>query len=227
MAIIFIRTLILFVSLIVLMRLLGKRQLGELELSELVVSVIIADIAAIPLQDIGIPLLNGLVPIITLFCCELMLSILTAKSIWIRKLLCGTPCMLIKNGKIDQKAMKQCRISVDELAQVLRNNDISDISIVHYAVLETDGSLNTVLYAAERPATCKALNIETKDKGYGTIVIEEGKLMKQNLHNIGHDEKWLIGEIAHRGAVNVSDVYMMTVYEDGSIYFALKEKKNG
>jgi len=226
MAIIFFRTLILFLSLIILMRLLGKRQLGELELSELVVSVLIADLAAIPLQDIGISLFNGLIPIITLFSCELIFSQLTAKSIRVRRLLCGKPCMLIKDGKIDQKAMKSCRISVDELTEELRSNDISDISVVRYAVLETDGSLNTVLYAEDRPVTYTALGIDVQDKGYGVLLIEEGKLMKENLAYVGKDENWLFGEIMHRGASRISDVYIMELFDDGSVYFALKEKKS-
>ena len=118
MAILFFRTLIIFTMLLVLMRLLGKRQMGELELSELVVSVLVADLAAMPIQDIGIPLMNGIVPVLILFSCELIVSGLTVKSVRLRAVLCGRPCMLIRNGKIRQDDMRRCRFTVDELAEV-------------------------------------------------------------------------------------------------------------
>ena len=112
MAIIFFRTLIIFSTLLLLMRILGKRQMGELEPSELVVSVLIADLASMPLQDIGIPLLNGLVPIVILFACELIIAGLTMRSVKLRAVICGKPCMLIKNGKIIQENMRVCRFTV-------------------------------------------------------------------------------------------------------------------
>ena len=130
MAIVFVRTIIIFFAVILLMRLMGKRQLGELETSELVVAVMISDLAANPLQDIGIPLLNGLVPIITLFCCEIILSGLTMKSVTVRKLLCGRPSILVSDGKIDQTQMRKNRFTLDELTEELRIQGVTDIATI-------------------------------------------------------------------------------------------------
>lgn len=225
MTIVLLRTLIIFVSILVFMRGLGKRQLGELEISELVVSVLIADLAAIPLQDIGIPLLNGIVPIAALFACELILSGIAAKSVKLRALLFGRPCMLVKNGVIQQDAMRRCRFTVDELAEELRGSGILDISAVRYAVLETDGSLSIILSAADSPATAGQLGLDVSDAGYPCIVIDEGRVMSDNLRALGLDERWLEKELKNRGASSPKDVYIMAVYDSGRIFYAEKERK--
>ena len=150
MAIVLLRTIIIFSLLLLCMRILGKRQLGELELSELVVSVLVADLASLPLQDIGIPLMNGLVSILTLFCLELILSGVALRSQKLRAALFGKPCFLIEKGTINQKEMHRCRFSVDELTEELRRQSVTDLSTVEYAILETDGTLNVILTAAER-----------------------------------------------------------------------------
>ena len=144
------RTIIIFTVLLLCMRILGKRQLGELELSELVVSVLVADLASLPLQDIGIPLMNGLVSILTLFCLELILSGVTLRSQKLRAALFGKPCFLIEKGTINQKEMHRCRFSVDELTEELRRQSVTDLSTVEYAILETDGTLNVILTPAPR-----------------------------------------------------------------------------
>lgn len=153
MAIILIRTLILFLSLILAMRLMGKRQLGELELSELVVAVLVADIASIPLQNPSLPLSYGLIPLLVLFCCELIISGLTYRSVSLRKLLYGRPNLIIEHGHIAQQAMHRNRFTLDELTQELRNQGILDIASVEYAVLETNGRLNIILTPEQQPVT--------------------------------------------------------------------------
>ena len=131
MAIILIRTLIIFTALVLAMRLLGKRQLGEMELSELVVAVLVADIAVNPLQDTDMPLIYGLVPLLVLFCCEIIISGLTLKSIRLRQLLYGKPSLLIEKGKIAQREMTKNRFTLDELTQELRNQGILDICLLY------------------------------------------------------------------------------------------------
>lgn len=148
------------------MRLMGKRQLGELELSELVVAVLIADIASIPLQNPSLPLSYGLIPLLVLFCCELIFSGLTYKSIHLRKLLYGRPNFIIERGRIAQQAMHRNRFTLDELTQELRNQGILDIASVEYAVLETNGQLNIILAPAQQPVTAEQMQIETEDTGY-------------------------------------------------------------
>ena len=225
MAIIFFRTLIIFITLIVLMRLLGKRQMRELELSELVVSVMIADLAATPLQDIGIPLLNGLVPILTLFACELVISGLNLTSVWFRDLMCGKPSFLILDGMIQEKEMRKVRFSVDELMEELRSKEILDISTVKYAILETDGTLSTILIPDERPVSARQLKLEGADSGYPVILIEDGVLLNKNLEHIGKSRTWLENEISSHGGSRIEDVFVMIYYETGKIYLMLKDKQ--
>ena len=225
MAIILIRTLIIFLALIVAMRLMGKRQLGELELSELVVAVLIADIASIPLQNPSLPLSYGLIPLLVLFCCELIFSGLTYKSIHLRKLLYGRPNFIIERGRIAQQAMHRNRFTLDELTQELRNQGILDIASVEYAILETNGQLNIVLYPAEQPVTAKQLHLNPDDDGYFSILISDGRVLSNNLAQTGHDMRWLERELKQRHAAGPEDVYLMMVNDAGSIYYAAKERK--
>ena len=152
MAIVIVRTLIVYFALVLFMRLMGKRQLGELELPELAVAVLIADLAAHPLQDIGIPLMNGLLPVVVLFCCEVLIAGATMKSSRLRSLLYGRPAFLISKGVIDQGEMRRSRFTLDELTEELRGKGITDIAQVEYAVLETNGVLNTLLFPEFQPA---------------------------------------------------------------------------
>lgn len=224
MLIVLIRTLIVFIVLLVAMRLMGKRQLGELEINELVIAILIANFAAHPLQDIAIPLMNGLLPIIVLLCCELIISGAVVRSTRARVLICGKPSILVANGKINQQEMHKNSFTLDELAEELRNQSVVDISTIQYAVLETDGRLNVILYPSERPVCPSQLGLEVPNATYPIIVINNGELMKKNLPLTGRDEKWLQGELKLRNVKKISDVYYMTVDTLGNIYFAKKEK---
>ena len=225
MAIVFVRTVIVFFSLLLLMRLLGKRQLGELELNELVVSVLVANLASLPLQDIGIPLLNGLLPTVILFCLELLISGATLKNVKLRRLIYGKPSILIENGVIRQAEMIKNRFTPDELTEELRAQNITDLSKVKYAILETDGTLNTVLFASETPVTAARLGLEVADEPLPCIVINDGRVMSENLRQCGRDERWLNAELKRRGVSRAQEVYLMTLSKSGSVYFAEREMK--
>lgn len=225
MAIILIRTFILFFALLLAMRLLGKRQLGELELSELVVSVVIADLASNPLQDIGIPLLNGLLPILVLFCLELILSGVSLRSIKLRNLFYGKPSLIVQDGKIIQSAMRKNRFTLDELTEELRNQGQTDISKIQFAVLENNGKLSIIPFPAERPVTAGQLGLPVEDEGMPVILISDGRTLSKNLRQMGRDERWLQKEVKRRGAQNAQEVYLFTLDRLGRIYFALREKQ--
>ena len=152
-AIVIARTLTVYFALLLTMRLMGKRQLGEMELSEFVVAALIADLAAHPLQDMGIPLLNGLVPIAVLFCCEVLIAGLSLRHIRLREIIFGKPSLLIVKGEINQTEMRRNRFTLDELMQELRNQGVQDLTSVESAVLETSGALNLLLRAEEQPVT--------------------------------------------------------------------------
>lgn len=226
MTIIFFRTIIVFLTLLIFMRLLGKRQLGELELNELVVSVLIANLAGLPLQDIGVPLMNGILPVIILFCCEVLISGATMGSIKLRALIYGKPSILIENGVIIQSEMKKNRFTLDELTEELRNKNILDITKVKYAILETDGKLNTILSPPERPVSAGQLNIECADEPMPNIIINNGRVISNNLKINGQSEKWLEQELRRHGVSDPKDVYLLTLSQSGKVYFAKKEGRS-
>ena len=226
MAIVLIRTLIIYLTLLVTMRLLGKRQMGELELSELVVASLMADLAAHPLQDIGIPMINGLVPVLTLFCCEVFVSALTMKNIKLRALLFGKPSLIIQRGKILQKEMHINRFTLEELMQELRMQGIYDISRVQYAVLETNGTLNVMPCPEDKPATARMLGIKVEDESYPSIVINQGRVLENNLKWLGFDTNWLHKQLKSKGFGPPESIYIMVADRQGRCYIAQREDIN-
>lgn len=223
MAISFIRTLILYVVILISMRVMGKRQLGELETSELVVAVLISDLAANPLQDTGIPLLYGIIPTITLVCCEILISGAVVKSVRFRSIICGNPSIIINNGKIVQSEMKKNRYTIDELSEELRGKSITDISTVKYAILETDGSLSVLQYASHTPITAEQMKIAADDPGYPVMVINNGRILSKNLKLMGLNEKWLEKQLKARRISSPKDIFLMTVNHAGQVYITPKE----
>jgi len=217
MSIVIFRTLIIFFSLMIIMRMLGKRQLAEMELSEFVVASLIADLAAHPLQDLGIPMINGLVPIITLFCCEVILIWISGKSLTASKLLFGKPSILIDHGKINVREMEKNRFSNEELMQELRNKNCLDIEMVQYAVLETDGHVNVIMMPQHSPVTAGQMGKTLSDNGYPHIVISKGKIADENMKLLGLDDKWLNEQLRKKGNSEVSEIYLMTATEKGKI----------
>ncbi len=223
MAIIIIRTFIIYFVLLVTMRLLGKRQLGEMELSEFVLASLAADLASQPLQDIEIPLINGLVPVLVLFCTEVILTGVTMKSSKFRAAVWGKPSIIIKKGKICQRAMAKNRLTLDELTQRLRAKSCLDISSVEYAVLETDGTLSLILFPDMRPLSVSQAGAEASKGGYPRTVISDGRIIDENLQGLGLDRNWLQKTLSELGESNAEKVFFLSVNEFGQTYFARKE----
>ena len=223
MAIVITRTFIVYFALLLTMRLMGKRQLGEMELSEFVVAALIADLAAHPLQDMGIPLLNGLVPIAVLFCCEVLIAGLSLRSIRLRELLFGKPSLLIVKGEIDQAQMRRNRFTLDELMQELRSQGVTDIRTIEYAVLETDGKLSLLRSPAASPVTASQLDLPQGNAGYPHIVISDGRVLEANLRHLGLDTAWLDNTLHEQGYASPAEVYLMTVDEGKAFFLARKE----
>lgn len=226
MAIVLTRTIIVYFTLLVAMRLMGKRQLGEMELSEFVVAALIADLAAHPLQDIGIPLINGIVPVLTLFCCEMLISGFSMKSIRFRSLLFGRPSLLIQEGKILQNEMHSNRFTPEELMQELRNQGVYDISRVQYAVLETNGSLNVMPCPEDKPATVGMLGLKIEEGSYPSIVINNGRILENNLKWLGFDLNWLDKKLKSEALCKAENIYLMIADRQGRTYIAKKEAIN-
>lgn len=224
MLICLIRSVILYLLLIIVIRLMGKRQLGEMEPSEFVVTMLIADLASVPMQDLGIPLLSGVIPILTVLSVELILSALSYHSVAVRKLFCGKPVILIENGKIIQKNLKKTRLTPDELTEHLREKDIVDLTTVQYAILETNGQISALLYARHQPLTPRDAKVKVSEWGLPVTIISSGRILRENLRLSGRDEAWL-EKILQAHGCTAKQVYLLTVDPSGKIYLAIKSEE--
>lgn len=218
------RTLFLYLVLIFAVRLMGKRQIGEMEPAEFVVTMLVANLAAIPMQDGAIPLYSGLVPILTVLGMELVLSGLILRSVWLRQLLCGKPVILIDNGKILQENLKSARINLDELTGQLRAKDVLDIRTVQFAILETSGDLSVFPYPKEKPASAKDAGVQATGQHLPVTVVEDGYLSRENLERAKKDEKWLEKVLSQHNC-GVKETFLLTVDESGQVVWLGKEIK--
>lgn len=223
MVISYIRTILLYLVLIAVIRLMGKRQIGQMEASEFVVTMLVANLAAIPMQDGGIPLYSGLVPIVTVLGVELVLSSLSLRSIRLRKLLCGKPVILIENGNILQQNLKKTRVTLDELTGLLRGKDVLDIRAVQFAILETNGNLSVFPYPKEKPASAKDAGIPARKQYLPITVISDGHLMNENLTKAKKDERWL-RRVLEENRACVEDTWLLTVDGADKVCFYRREE---
>ncbi len=220
----FLRTVILYFILMIGLRLMGKRQIGELEPSELVLTLIISDLAAVPMQDFGIPLVNGLFPIATLLCLSMLLSFFSLKSIRFRALVCGRPTVIIREGKVLQQNMARNRFTVDELLEQLRSQGYSDLSAVKYAILETSGQVSVLPYTKASPITPQVVQMEVQDDvTLPVLLINDGHVMSANLSASGYDRTWLNRQLKDRRLTSPRQVFFMTVDEAGAVVCVAKE----
>jgi len=223
LAITLIRTVIIYITLIVSQRIMGKRQLGELAPYELVVAVLISDLASVPLQDTDTPLIFGLIPVLTLISLEVLISWATLKSPRLRIFISGKPSIIISDGKIDQKEMRKNRLTIDELTVEMRKQNILDISDIRYAILESDGTLSIILYAGQSPLTPNQAHITVDEVQYPITVISDGRIMSDNLEKLGYDIKWLQNHLSSRKITDAKDVFLMQADRNGKIYFEKRE----
>ena len=216
------RTAILYLVLIAVVRLMGKRQVGQMEPSEFVVTMLVANLAAIPMENDGIPLYTGVVPILTVLALELVLSVLAVSFVGFRRMLCGKPVILIENGKILQQNLRRTRITVDELTGHLRLKEVLELHTVQYAILETNGELSVFLYPQYRPATAEEAGVSTQTQSLPVTVIEDGKLMKKNLPHAQKTTAWVHKTLKKR-QTTVKGTYLLTVDREGKEQFIKKE----
>ena len=218
MFVVLIRTLVLYLFIVFGIRLLGKRQVGELEPAELTLALIIADLAAVPMQDNGIPLLAGLIPIIVLLCVATVLSVLSARFIRFRSLLCGRPSVVVENGVILESELRKNRLTVDELMEEMRLKGYTDFREIKLAVLETGGQLSVLPYSAQRPVTAQQMDISTEEPGLPVIVISDGRVLGDNLTKRGYEPVWLEKQLHAHGLRSPRQVFLLTVDERGRTY---------
>ena len=218
----YMRTILLYLVLIVVIRLMGKRQIGQMEASEFVVTMLIADLASIPMQDGGIPLLSGLVPILTVLGMELILSGCSMRSVFFRKLLCGKPVILVENGKILQNSLRRTGVTLDELTSHLRQKDVLDIRTVQYAILETDGNLSVFPYPQTRPASAAEAGIQTQTQHFPVTIISDGRLLRENLSLLNKDTEW-VENVLREHHTDLPSTWLFTADASDKILLLKKE----
>ena len=220
----FARTIILYLLITVGLRLMGKRQIGELEPSELVLTMMISDLATVPMQDFGIPLLAGVIPIVTLLALSMLVSQLSLHNLRFRELICGKPSILIRNGVLQQEAMRQNRYTLDELLEELRGQGISELQDVKYAVLENSGHLSILPWTRQQPPTVSQLKLDLKDDvTLPVVLINDGRVLQKNLAHCGKDRDWLDLALKKNGMTSPKEAFLLTLDEYGKIHCVQKE----
>ena len=216
------RITILYILANLAVRIMGKRQIGELQPSELVVTILLSEIASLPMQDPHMPILNSVIAVMLLVSFELISSVVTMKSKKIRTFLEGSPIMVIKNGRIDEKELKKLRFTVDDLLSALRQKDIFDISLVDYAVIETNGNLSVLLKGRELPVTASLLNLDAKDS-FPCLLICDGKVISDYFSECGMTQEKL-SSLLKKDNLKAEDILIMMADRNGKTVVVKKEK---
>lgn len=215
----FIRTIVMYLFVTMMLRLMGKRQIGELEASELVVTIIVSQLACIPIQQSSESLLNTFIGIFTIVSCEIISSFLAFKSPRLRTLMYGTPSILIEKGKMNKKEMEEQRFNVNDLMEELRNRGIYNLSEVDYVIMETNGSVSVILNSENRPATpgdLKIKDVEPVELSY--VIVDSGNIDFKNLNHIGYDKIWLQKKLRENKIKNLKEVFFMSADRAGKVY---------
>ena len=219
-----IRTVMLYIIILIAMRLMGKRQISQLQTSELVVTLLISDIAAIPMQDTSSPMVSGLIPIFVLLSLEVIMSFFMLKSAKLRALICGKPVIIINKGKIIQENMKILRLSTEDLFEQLRLNNIEKLSEIEYAIIETNGMLSVIKKSSEKTPTLKDIGKTNEKSELETVVISDGEYADSSIKLCGKSRKWVDNRL-NEANFKKENVFLMTATESGKYKIIEKEKK--
>ena len=207
------------------MRLMGKRQVGELQPYELVITILIAEITSTPMDSPGTPLIFGLIPALTLLLVYYLIAFLSQKSIKFRKLFGGTPSILIKQGKLQYKELKSLNYNLNDLQEQIRNAGYTKFSEINYAILESNGSLSVFPHADLKPASPRDLNLEVEEPGISYMLIQDGRLNKNNIELLHIDIHAFCQLIKKLGFIHIQEILVASLSEDGELFVALKDGK--
>lgn len=228
MIIVVIRTLILYIVVITALRIMGKRQIGELQPSELVVAIMISDLATVPMESVDIPLLSGIIPVLTLIMAEVITSYLSLKSKLVRKFIIGQPSIVIYDGKINEQELERLRFNLDDLLEELRLNGCHDISDVAVAVIETSGKLSVIPRDNARSVTVEDMKLTNiRHDGLPCTVIADGRLNEYELKRSGKTKEELTDELKKHGAKSLNEVFIASVDAEGELFVQLKSSERG
>ncbi|WP_124098059.1 DUF421 domain-containing protein [Ruminococcus sp. Marseille-P6503] len=223
MLIVFFRAIILYFIIVISIRLMGKRQIGELQPSELVITILMSNIATLPIEDINIPMIMGVVPIFTLVCLDVFMSQLSLYSRKVRKFFSGTPKIIISDGAVDQEVMKKLRFTIDDLMESLRSVEVFDLEDVQLAIVETTGKISVYQKQSSQPCTRKDMGIEAKCKNPPQLIVTDGEIADRALDFIGADREWLMKAL-EREKCPLEKVFLMTCDSDRKYKLIRKEK---
>lgn len=227
MLVLMIRTIILYATVIISLRIMGKRQLGELQPSELVVAIMISDLAAVPMQAIDIPILSGIIPVLTLVVAEVFISYMGLKSKRVRRIITGEPSIVIYNGHINENELRKLRFNINDLLEELRINSCHDISDVAVAIVETSGKLTVISKDKARSVTVEDMKISNpRHDGLPFTLISDGKLNENELTRSGKDMKWLTEQLKQHGMSEIKQVFIASLDAEGEIYLQKKGEKD-
>ena len=221
---IFFRSIILYIVVLIVMRLMGKREIGQLQPFELAISIMISELASIPMTEVGIPILNGIIPILGLLLMHLIISFMNMKSIKMRELICGKPSILIYQGRIDEQKLKKERFTINELEEKLRSNNVMDIGDVEYAILETSGDISVIQKPNKRTVTPEDLNIMPDYEGITYDLVIDGKILYDNLRKIDKNYDWLKKQI-NKFQMMPEEALIVTINGKGRMFCQKKENK--
>ncbi len=218
-----VRAAILYILVVLIIRIMGKHQIGQLQPYELVITILISELAAVPMQDTDIPLINGIIPILTLLIIQITLSLISLKSTTARRIICGGPTILIENGKIQQKDLTKLRYNISDLLEQLRLKNIPNISDVEYAILETSGKLSVIPKSQKRPVNANDLKIETPYEGLPLTLIIDGELQHKQLRESKISEEWLQKQITQFGFSHWNQIFFASLDSTGKLFVQAKE----
>ncbi len=217
------RAALLYILIIFALRLMGKRQLGELQPTELVITILISNIASLPIEDPSIPMVMGIIPIFVLVAFELIVSNLSLKNRAFRKFISGNPIVIIQDGVLNQSALHELRFSIDDLMESLREQNIFNLSDVHYAIVETTGKVSVLQKFEAQTTTPDMFELKGQDKNPPVLLISDGKLIKENLNESHVSKSWL-ETILKQEHIKISEVFLMTVDQQQDYHLI---RKNG
>jgi uncharacterized membrane protein YcaP (DUF421 family) len=218
MLVVFVRALVLYIIVVITMRIMGKRQIGQLQPFELAIAIMISELAAVPMQNTGIPLINGIIPILTLLIAQLLMSLLSLKSIRARALFCGRPAILIEKGKINETALRKELYTLNDLLEQLRIKNFPNIADVEYAILETNGQLSVIPKSQKRPLNPQDMNIKTDYEGVTIDLVIDGDVLENNLRSAGKDRQWLEKEIRRQQYSGPGELLLASMDSSGKLF---------
>lgn len=224
MLLLVIRTAILYVVTMLSMRAMGKRQIGQLQPFELVVILIISEMATIGVQNNGTPLINSLLPIITITVLQITIALINLKSEKFRLLVCGRPSFVIRGGEILEEQMRRLRLNTNDLLEQLRAKGYFDVAEVEYALMETNGQLSVLPRADKRPVQPADLDLLVKHEAPAVTLIIDGVVHTGHLRSLGHDEDWLAKKLAAYSISGPAEVFFLSVDAQGHIFCQLKSR---